>query len=66
MTDPSRSGTVFTQQQKDQIKVLQESFDILGAQAIILGETRSSTAAEAAGSAGFAGAMTALAKRLGT
>ena len=63
VSDLSRSGTVFTQQQKDQIKVLQESGDILGAQAaIILGEIEKQYggAAEAAGSAGFAGAMDSL------
>ena len=59
VTDLSRSGTVFTEQQKEQIRVLQESGDILGAQAIILGEIEKQYggAAEAAGGAGFAGAM---------
>ena len=62
VTDLSRSGTVFTEQQKEQIRVLQESGDILGAQAIILGEIEKQYggAAEAAGSAGFAGAMDSL------
>ena len=62
VTDLSRSGTVFTEQQKEQIKVLQESGDILGAQGIILSEIEKQYggAAEAAGSAGFAGAMDSL------
>ena len=62
VTDLSRSGTVFTEQQKEQIRVLQESGNILGAQAIILGEIEKQYggAAEAAGSAGFAGAMDSL------
>lgn len=34
----SRAGVSFTQEQKDQIKVLQESGDMLGAQKIIMGE----------------------------
>ena len=59
VTALSRSGTVFTQQQKEQIKALQESGDLLGAQEIILKEieTQYGGAAKAAGAAGFAGAL---------
>jgi phage-related protein len=38
LTALSRSGTVFTEQQKEQIKTLQASGDLLGAQEIILNE----------------------------
>lgn len=38
VTALTRSGVSFTQQQKDQIKTLQESGNVLGAQKIILGE----------------------------
>jgi hypothetical protein len=41
VTKLARSGVTFTQQQKDQIKVLQKSGDVLGAQKIILGEVES-------------------------
>lgn len=37
----ARNGTTFTEQQLEQIKVLQESGDLLGAQEIILGEVES-------------------------
>lgn len=37
----ARNGTTFTEQQMEQIKVLQESGDLLGAQEIILGEVES-------------------------
>jgi phage-related protein len=37
----ARNGTVFTDQQKEQIKVLQESGDLLGAQELILAEVES-------------------------
>ena len=37
----ARNGTTFTDQQLEQIKVLQESGDLLGAQEIILGEVES-------------------------
>ena len=59
VTDLARSGTVFTEQQKEQIKVLQQSGNMLGAQNLILKEIERQYggAAEAAGSAGFAGAM---------
>ena len=54
---------MLVQQQKDQIKVLQESGDILGAQdnqLLAEIEKQYGGAAEAAGSAGFAGAMDSL------
>ena len=59
VTDLARSGTVFTEQQKAQIKALQESGDLLGAQDLVLKEIEKQYggAAEAAGSAGFAGAL---------
>jgi phage-related protein len=37
----ARTGTVFTDEQREQIKVLQESGDLLGAQELILGELES-------------------------
>ena len=37
----ARNGTTFTEQQREQIRVLQESGDLLGAQEIILGEVES-------------------------
>jgi phage-related protein len=37
----ARTGTIFTEEQKEQIKVLQESGDLLGAQEIILAELES-------------------------
>jgi len=46
-----RAGVTFTQQQKDQIKVLVESGDVLGAQKIILGEVESQVGGVAAASA---------------
>ena len=62
VTDLSRSGTVFTEQQKEQIRVLQESGNMLGAQSLILQEIEKQYggAALAAGEAGFAGAMDSL------
>lgn len=62
VTALARAGTVFTEQQKEQIKTLQESGRILEAQNIILSEieTQYGGAAEAAGSAGFAGALDTL------
>ena len=58
VTDLARSGTVFTDAQKAQIEALQESGDILGAQAMILAELEKQYggAAAAAGN-GFAGAL---------
>ena len=62
VTDLSRAGTVFTEQQKEQIKALQESGDLLGAQELVLKEIEKQYggAAKAAGSAGFAGALDSL------
>ena len=62
VTDLARSGTVFTDQQKEQIKVLQESGRLFEAQNLILSEIEKQYggAAEAAGSAGLAGAMDTL------
>jgi len=59
VTDLARSGTVFTEQQKEQIKALQQSGDLLGAQGIILAEIEKQYggAAKAAGASGFAGAL---------
>jgi len=52
LTALSRAGVTFTDQQKEQIKALQESGDLLGAQAIIMGEVESQVGgvAEAAAS----------------
>ena len=65
VTALARSGTVFTEQQKEQIKALQQSGDLLGAQEIILKEIESQYggAAAAAGSAGFAGALDTLGEK---
>ena len=62
VTDLARSGTVFTDQQKEQIKVLQESGRLFEAQNLILKEIEKQYggAAEAAGSAGLAGALDTL------
>ena len=62
VTDLARSGTVFTDQQKEQIKVLQESGRLYEAQNLILKEIEKQYggAAEAAGSAGLAGALDTL------
>ena len=62
VTALARSGTVFTEQQKEQIKTLQASGDLLGAQEIILKEIEAQYggAAKAAGAAGFAGALDSL------
>lgn len=62
LTALARSGTQFTEQQKQQIQTLIESGDKLGAQNLILKEleTQYGGAAVAAGSAGFAGAMDTL------
>ena len=46
-----KAGVTFTQQQKDQIQVLMESGDVLGAQKIILGEVESQVGGVAAASA---------------
>ena len=47
----SRTGTVFTDQQKEQIRVLQESGDLIGAQELILGELESQYGGVAAATA---------------
>ena len=62
VTDLSRSGTVFTEQQKEQIKALQESGRLIEAQNLVLREIEKQYggAAEAAGSAGYAGAVDSL------
>ena len=62
VTDLARSGTVFTDQQKEQIKTLQESGRLLEAQNLILSEIEMQYggAADAAGSAGYAGAQDTL------
>ena len=62
VTDLARSGTVFTEQQKEQIKTLQESGRLFEAQNLILQEIEQQYggAAEAAGSAGLAGALDTL------
>ncbi len=51
MTALSRAGVSFTQQQRDQVKAMVESGDVLGAQKVILSElqTQFGGAAEAAG-----------------
>lgn len=62
VTDLARSGTVFTEQQKAQIKALQDSGRLFEAQNLILKEIEKQYggAAEAAGNAGLAGAMDTL------
>lgn len=62
VTDLSRSGTVFTEQQKEQIKALQESGRLIEAQNLVLSEIEKQYggAAEAAGKAGYAGAVDSL------
>ena len=62
VTDLARSGTVFTEQQKEQIKTLQESGRLFEAQSLILSELEKQYggAAEAAGGAGLAGAFDTL------
>ena len=51
ITALSRTGTVFTDQQKEQIRVLQESGDLIGAQELILGELESQYGGVAAATA---------------
>ena len=62
LTALSRSGTTFTEQQKEQIKALVESGKQLEAQQFILAEIEKQygNAAEEAGSAGYAGAVDSL------
>jgi Prophage tail length tape measure protein len=61
-----RAGVSFTASQLDQIKTMQESGDLMGAQKLILGElsTEFGGAAKAAGS-GFAGSMARVKDSLG-
>ena len=61
----SRSGIQFTDTQKETIKSLVEAGNAAGAQALILGELQAQYggAAEAAGSAGLAGALDTLGER---
>ena len=51
LTALARNGTVFTDQQKEQVKVLQESGDLLGAQELILKEVESQYGGVAAATA---------------
>jgi hypothetical protein len=62
LTALARSGTQFTEQQKEQIKALVESGRLLEAQNFILLEIEKQygNAAQAAGSAGYAGAVDSL------
>lgn len=62
LTALSRSGTTFTEQQKEQIKALVESGKQLEAQDLILREIEKQygNAAKAAGDAGYAGAVDSL------
>jgi hypothetical protein len=66
VTALSRAGVSFTQQQKDQIKAMQESGDMLGAQKLILSEleTQFGGAAKAAGDT-FAGSVEKLKNAFG-
>ena len=59
VTDLARSGTVFTEQQKEQIRALQAAGKLYEAQNLILKEIEKQYggAAEAAGSAGLAGSL---------
>jgi hypothetical protein len=52
MTALTRSGVNFSQAQKDQIKAMQQSGDLLGAQKIILGEVENQVGGTAAATAG--------------
>ena len=61
MTALTRSGTVFTQSQKDLVKSMVEVGDVAGAQAFILGELESQYGGVAAAAAGgLAGAIDSL------
>lgn len=66
ITALSRVGVSFTQEQKDQIKVMQEAGDVAGAQAVILGELDKEFggAAKAAGQT-FGGQMVILQTAVG-
>lgn len=56
----ARVGVSFTEQQKEQIKTLQESGDMVGAQTIILGELERQFGGSAAAAAAAAGPMVRL------
>jgi len=59
MTALTRAGVTFTEQQKDQIRTMQESGDMVGAQAIVLGELESQFGGAAAAATNtFGGALT--------
>lgn len=61
----SRVGVSFTEQQKEQIKTLQQSGDIVGAQAIIMGELNRQFGGSAAAAVNtYAGQMTVLTEQL--
>jgi hypothetical protein len=53
LTALRRGGTIFTEQQKDQIRVMQESGDLLGAQTLILEELESQYGGAAEASANW-------------
>jgi phage-related protein len=57
MTALTRSGVNFTQAQKDQIKNMQKSGDLLGAQKLILGEVEKQVGGTAAATAGAGAKM---------
>lgn len=60
----SRVGVSFTEQQKEQIKTLQEAGDIAGAQAVILGELNKEFGGSAAAAVNtYAGQMTVLSEQ---
>ena len=66
LTALSRVGVSFTDEQKEQIKVLQESGDIMGAQAVILRELQSEFGGAAAALRDtFGGAVTAASNAFG-
>lgn len=61
----SRVGVSFTEQQKEQIKTLQQSGDIVGAQSIIMGELNRQFGGSAAAAVNtYAGQMTVLTEQL--
>ena len=57
MTALGKAGLTFTEQQKEQIKVLQESGDMAGAQAIIIAELNKQVGGQAQAAAKAAGGM---------
>jgi hypothetical protein len=58
LTALARGGTIFTEQQKDQIRVMQESGDLLGAQTLILEELESQYGGAAEASANWSDRLT--------